>query len=342
VLGVLGCTLIIVSAQAAYFDYLQPLPQHALIPEQNPSSEAKVALGKQLFNDKRLSAKHNRSCNDCHDLQRGATSNKAYAVTVAGKVLKRNPPTLLNIGLQTVLYWDGRSISLEKQTIDHLQDPHIMSNHNTKKLLKTLAANKNYKIAFKVAFPDTTTITLEHVAMALASFERSLMTPDSAFDRYIKGDKYALSDQAQQGMQLFNDTGCLACHFGVNFAGPAPGPAMGPGDGFYELFPNNRGSQYDKSHHLTKDRGRYEFSKDPGEKYMWRVPPLRNIAITGPYFHNGSAKTLREAVIIMAKTQTNKVLTNEQLDAVVAFLTSLTGNTPEIINNVSTANADPH
>jgi len=329
------------TSHAAYFDYLQPLPDQALIPKSNPLTDAKTALGKMLFNDKRLSAHNDQSCNDCHNLQQGATNNNRFAVTVAGKDLKRNPPTLLNIGLQTVFYWDGRATSLEAQTIDHLQDKHIMANSDTAKLLKKLAADSHYKKAFGKAFGLAADINLDHVAMAIASFERVLMTPDSPFDLYIKGDKKAISAKAKQGIRIFNNTGCLACHFGVNFAGPAPGPAMGPGDGFYELFPNNRGTQYDTSHHLTEDLGRFEFSNDPGEKYMWRVPPLRNIALTAPYFHNGSAKTLREAVKIMAKTQTNKVLSEKQLDAVVAFLNSLTGKTPSIITTDVSAKSTP-
>ena len=329
-------------SHAAYFDYLQPLPTQALIPESNPQTDAKLALGKLLFNDKRLSAQNNHSCNDCHNLQQGATSKNSYAVTVANKSFKRNPPTLLNIGLQTVLYWDGRATSLEAQTLDHLQDKHIMANKDSDALLKKLAADSHYQKAFSDAFSTSPAISLDHLAMAIASFERALMTPDSPFDRFIKGDKKAISAKAQEGIKIFNNTGCLACHFGVNFAGPAPGPAMGPGDGFYELFPNNRGTRYDASHHLTDDLGRFEFSNDSGEKYMWRVPPLRNIALTAPYFHNGSAKTLREAVKIMAKTQTNKVLSRQQLDAVVAFLNSLTGKTPAIINSATPAKSNTH
>lgn len=330
------------TSQAAYFDYLQPLPAQALIPKNNPQSDAKLALGKLLFNDKRLSAQNNRSCNDCHNLRQGATSKNSFAVTIADKTFTRNPPTLLNVGLQTVLYWDGRAASLESQTIDHLHDSHIMAINDSDALLKKLAADSHYQTAFSDAFSTSPAISLDHVAMAIASFERALMTPDSPFDQFIKGDKKAISAKAQEGIKIFNNTGCLACHFGVNFAGPAPGPAMGPGDGFYELFPNNRGTRYDASHHLTDDLGRFEFSNDSGEKYMWRVPPLRNIALTAPYFHNGSAKTLREAVKIMAKTQTNKFLTREQLDAVVAFLNSLTGKTPVIIKSGMSAKSTSH
>lgn len=314
---------------AAAFDYFQPLPEQPLIPDDNPLTKDKVVLGKKLFFDKRLSKNSQLSCNNCHSFDAG--DKPAVATGVSGKPGKRNPPTLLNIGLQTVLYWDGRSTSLEKQAVDHLLDPDIMGNASGKSLTDRLSKDPSYVQAFMQAFDSAHALKMENVAKALASFERSLMTPNSAFDRFIRGDETAINDNAKKGMQLFNDTGCLACHFGVNFAGPAPGPAMGMGDGFYELFPNNRGSAYDKSHKLTEDLGRYEFSGDPGEKYMWRVPPLRNIALSAPYFHNGSAKTLKEAVKIMAKTQTNKELSDDELNAVIEFLTSLTGDTPAIL-----------
>ena len=295
---------------SAAFDYLQPLPDQPLVPENNPLSEDKIALGKKLFYDKRLSASNTLSCNDCHNLSIGGDNNMASGIGDSGLPTLRNPPTLLNIGLQTVLYWDGRSKTLEEQTVDHLKDPHIMGNTNTKALIERLSKDGGYVKSFMNTFKSAHGVQMKNIAKALSSFQRSLMTPDSPFDQYIKGDKKAISKKAQRGIQLFNDTGCLACHFGVNFAGPAPGPAMGMGDGFYELFPNNLGSKYDKSHKLVDDLGRYHFSKDPGEKYMWRVPPLRNIALTAPYFHNGSAKTLREAVTIMGKTQFPKVSTD--------------------------------
>jgi cytochrome c peroxidase len=317
---------------AASFDYLQPLPDKPLVPENNPLTDEKIALGKKLFFDKRLSNSNTLSCNDCHNLNAGGDNNQALAIGDSGKSTRRNPPTLLNIGLQTVLYWDGRSKTLEEQTIDHLKDPHIMGNTDTKALVDRLSKDSSYVKAFMNTFKSAHGVQMKNIAKALASFQRSLMTPDSPFDRYIKGDKQAISKKAQKGIQIFNDTGCLACHFGVNFAGPAPGPAMGMGDGFYELFPNNLGSQYDKSHQLIDDLGRYEFSKDPTEKYMWRVPPLRNIALTAPYFHNGSAKTLEEAITIMAKTQTDKVLTKEEIAAVAEFLKSLTGKKPAILD----------
>lgn len=318
--------------QAAYFDYLQPLPDAPLVPENNPMTDAKIALGKQLFYDKRLSSNNKISCNDCHNLNAGGDNNKASGTGVSGKQSRRNPPTLLNIGLQTVLYWDGRSKNLEAQGIDHLKDPDIMGNTDTKALIEKISKDREYVKAFMNTFKSAHAVKIENISKALASFQRALMTPDSPFDRFVRGDKTAISEKAQRGIKIFNDTGCLACHFGVNFAGPAPGPAMGLGDGFYELFPNNRGSKYDKSHKLVDDLGRFEYSGDPTEKYMWRVPPLRNIALTAPYFHNGSAKTLEEAITIMAKTQTDKVLSKEETEAVAEFLKSLTGKKPAVLD----------
>ena len=317
------------SAQA--FDYFQPLPQQPMVPADNPLTDAKIALGKRLFYDNQLSKNHTHSCNYCHNLLTGGDDDKAFSTTPNNASTKRSAPGLWNIGLQTVLYWDGREKTLESQALDHLSDPAIMDFSDLQALEQRLRDDESYRKAFANAFNNNTAVSRSNIAKALASFQRALMAPHSAFDRYIQGDKTALSQAAIKGMQEFNDAGCLACHFGTNFAGPAPGPAMEMGDGFYELFPNNRGSQYDQSHELTKDLGRYGFSKNPAEKYMWRVPSLRNIALTSPYFHNGSAKSLREAVKIMAKTQFGNDLSEEQIDNITAFLRSLTGEVPAVI-----------
>lgn len=321
-----------VNAQLAQaFDYFQPLPDKPMVPADNPLTEAKIALGKQLFYDKQLSKNSSHSCNYCHNLLTGGDDDKAYSTTPDNTQTKRSAPGLWNIGLQTVLYWDGREKTLESQALDHLCDPSVMGFSDMTSLEKRLRGDTEYRKSFADVFGKQQPVNRTNIAKALASFQRALMARDSAFDRYIAGDKTALSNTAIKGMQEFNNAGCLACHFGTNFAGPAPGPAMKMGDGFYELFPNNRGSQYDKSHELTKDLGRYEFTKNPDEKYMWRVPSLRNIALTAPYFHNGSAKTLREAVKIMGKTQFGNELSEVQIDNITAFLRSLTGELPAVL-----------
>jgi len=330
----------IVPATALAFDYLQVLPAEPLVPTHNPLTHQKIALGKQLFFDKRLSIHQSLSCNDCHNLFLGGDNDEARAVGASGLKTRRNVPTLLNIGLQTVYHWDGRFESLEQQAIEHIKDPNVMGINNVSALLKRLTNDKEYQQHFTAAFGETGTsnaINLVNIANALSSFQRSLLTPNSPFDQYLMGNKNALSSAAIRGMTLFNETGCLACHFGVNFAGPAPGPALGLGDGFYELFPNYLGSAYDTSHQLVNDLGRFEFSKDNDERYMWRVPPLRNIALNAPYFHNGSAKTLKEAIIIMAKTQTNKTLSEQEISDIEAFLNSLTGELPQTLRPAQTS-----
>ncbi|NOZ52293.1 MAG: c-type cytochrome [Gammaproteobacteria bacterium] len=323
--------LAIMPTAAVAFDYLQVLPTEPLVPKHNPLSNSKIQLGKQLFFDKRLSINQAISCNDCHNIYLGGDNDQPRATGVSGVKSKRNAPTLLNIGFQTVYHWDGRFKSLEQQTIAHIQDADIMGISKSSLLIERLEQDKKYQSGFENAFGSETPITLTNIAKALSSFERALTTPNSPFDQYLQGNKNTLSHAAIRGMKLFNDTGCLACHFGTNFAGPAPGPAMGLGDGFYELFPNYIGSSYDTSHQLVDDLGRYEFTKQQDEKYMWRVPPLRNIALTAPYFHNGSAKTLKQAIIIMAKTQTNVTLSEQEVTDIEAFLNSLTGELPAIL-----------
>ena len=155
-----------------------------------------------------------------------------------------------------------------------------------------------------------------------------MITPDSDFDRYIRGDKTALSTQARRGLEDFRKVGCMSCHFGVNFSGPAPGPYLKMGDGFYELFPNFADNPYVAQYKLSDDIGRYAFSHDPGEKHMFRLPTLRNIALTAPYFHNGSVTTLSEAVRVMERTELNLPLTDQETQDIIAFLDSLTGRFP--------------
>jgi cytochrome c peroxidase len=319
------------------FDYFQPLPERPPFPAGNPPTAEKIALGKKLFFDATLLGTGSRlSCNHCHNLTQGSSGNRPLSLGQNGQRSRRNAPSLWNIGFQTVLYWDGRAASLEAQTLDHLRDPLVTKRRSIGEAVQYLADSEEYRRLFAAAFPGgnavsgDSAVSGEHLAKAMASFERSLLATGSPFDRYMRGDANALSESAKRGMQAFNDVGCLACHFGTNFAGPAPGPALGLGDGFYELFPNHLGTKYEMRYRLADDRGRFEYTGEPNEKYMWRVPPLRNIAQTAPYFHNGSVNTLPEAVRVMAKTQLKKELSEETVRDIVAFLNSLTGSTPPL------------
>lgn len=330
----LSCLLLVASSPIYAFDYLQVLPEQAPIPPDNTQTRQKIALGKKLFFDTQLlGPKSIISCNSCHNLAEGGDDNRAVSIGQDGISTLRSAPSLWNIGFQTVLYWDGRAASLESQALDHLRDPAISAWPNIGAIIDQFSASAGYRQAFSAAFPEdeknNNSVSGINIARALASFQRTLLATNSAFDQYLGGDKSALSASARRGIQAFNDARCLACHFGVNFAGPAPGPALKMGDGFYELFPNTLGSDYDKRYQLVDDLGRFAFTGHPGERYMWRVAPLRNVALTAPYFHNGAAATLEEAVRVMAKTQSNKELSADTIKDISAFLHSLTGQFPE-------------
>jgi cytochrome c peroxidase len=317
------------AAEASAFDVLQPLPVQVPVPADDPLSDAKIALGKQLYFDSRLSLSGTVSCNSCHNILAGGQDDRPLSVGALGKSGRRNAPTVWNSAFQTVLYWDGRARSLEELLHSHFTDDTVMAMPDAAAVQQRLARIPGYRDEFAKAFGSEAP-SFNAAVMAIASFVRTLVTPDSAFDRFIRGDVAALPAQAKRGLERFRDIGCMSCHFGVNFAGPAPGPYLKMGDGFYELFPNFVGSRYDREYGLTDDLGRYDFSHDPGERRMFRLPTLRNIALTGPYFHNGGVSALSEAVRIMARTELNLTLTAQDTRDIVAFLDSLTGRFPSL------------
>jgi cytochrome c peroxidase len=249
---------------------------------------------------------------------------RPVGVGVHGQRGGRGSPTVWNSAFQTVQFWDGRAASLEEQAMGPLINDVEMGMGSHAYVVERLNNIPGYVSAFKNVFPkDKTPITIENVAKAIASYERTLITPNSPFDKYMKGNKKALSPQQIRGMKLVDQIGCTSCHTGVNFSGEEK---MGVGN--YKPFPQVPGSKYDKMYDLTKDLGRYEVTKNPEDKNHWRVPTWRNIAITAPYFHNGQVKTLDEAVRVMAKTQLDSDLTDTQVQDIVAFLDSLTGEFP--------------
>jgi len=181
-----------------------------------------------------------------------------------------------------------------------------------------------YRTYFEKAFGGDNPMTVENAARAVAAYERTLITPNSAYDRYVKGDKQALTAQQVRGMETFAGIGCNACHSGPAFSGPA----MAPGTGLFMKFPTYAGNDYVAQYRLMEDPGRMEVTGSESDKHVWKVPTLRNIAMTAPYFHNGSVKTLDEAVRVMAKTQLDKTLDEAQVADLVAFLSALTGEFP--------------
>ncbi len=313
------------------FDAFEPLPMTPIIPSNNPQSAPKADLGKQLYFDPRLSVTGAVSCNTCHNLLAGGDDGRAVSVGALGKAGTRSAPTLWNVAYETVYFWDGRAKSLEAAIKEHLLDQTVMAMPDAATLTGRLNHIAGYKREFDYVFGKLSGVSLDTTAKALAAYIRTLSTRNSPFDRYLEGDENAISASAKKGFQEFVTAGCAACHFWVNLAGPVPGLAFKMGEGFYELFPNWQGSKYDEQYHLTDDLGRYYFDKNPEHKHLFRVPSLRNIAVTAPYFHNGSVKTLDQAVRVMAKTQFKKDLTDRQVADIVAYLKTLTGEFPQQI-----------
>lgn len=310
-------------AQAANWE---ALPDKAPVPADNPMSEAKITLGKALFFDPRFSKDGNISCNSCHNVMEGGDDSRSNSIGFHDQRGGRSAPTVWNSAFLTAQFWDGRAATLEEQAKGPVTNPIEMGMDDLNEAMARVAKIPGYADMFKAAFPEAEKpMTEDNAAKAVAAYERTLITPNSAYDKYVKGDTKALTEQQVKGMNSFAELGCTACHSGPNFSGPN----LPMGQGFFMKFPTFAGSEYDAKYQLTGDAGRYEVTKNDADKHMWRVPTLRNIALTAPYFHNGSVATLDEAVRVMAKTQLNKDLNDEQVADLVAFLEALTGEFPE-------------
>lgn len=304
---------------------MEPLPALPPIPADNPMTHAKIELGRQLYFDPRLSIDGTVSCNSCHNVMSGGTDNRSVSVGINGLKGGRSSPTVWNAAFLTAQFWDGRAATLEDQAKGPILNPVEMGMPSEQAVIDRLSRIPGYREQFAAVFGGATPLTYDNVAKAIAAYERTLVTPNSAFDRFLRGETGALSEKAKMGMQLVQDMGCTGCHNGPNFAGPASLPM---GQGFYQKFPVFPGSHYDEKYQLTKDAGRFEVTKQEADKHVWRVPTWRNVALTAPYFHNGAVETLDEAVRVMAKTQLNIELNSGQVEAMVAFLNSLTGEFP--------------
>jgi len=322
--------LLAASSVAAQFQPFQPLPAQPPIPADNPQSALKIELGAQLYFDPRLSVNGTVTCNTCHNLLAGGDDERPLSIGATGVVTARNAPSLFNVGYYTIYFRDGRATSLEAAIEEHLADEVVLGNKSHDQVLARLRKLSAYGEEFAKVFGDGE-ISGKNVAQALAAYLRSMNTTDSAFDQYLRGRTAAISEQAKSGLKLFNESACASCHFYVNMAGPVPGLAFQMGEGFYELFPNFVGSEYDTRYQLMADIGRYQVTKIDTDKRMWRVTSLRNVATTAPYFHNGSVANLDEAVRVMAKVQLNLTWTDQQVADVVAFLQTLTGEFPRVV-----------
>lgn len=305
----------------------ETLPSVAPAPADNPTTEAKVELGKALYHDPRFSETGTVACASCHNLMEGGDDHRPTSIGVHGIVGGRNAPTVWNAAFISSQFWDGRAASLEAQAKGPITNPIEMGMKDLPSAMDRIRAIPGYAPLFAAAFGPGDTMNIDNAAKAIAAFERTLITPGSPYDRFVKGDKKALTGQQQRGMKSFAELGCNACHSGAAFAGP-PLPAGTP---FLQRFPVNPTSPYIARYDLIVDNGRSNTTKNPDDDHMWRVPTLRNLVYSAPYLHNGSVKTLPEMAKVMAGTQLGRDLTDAQAADLAAFLEGLTGEFPKLI-----------
>jgi len=302
---------------------MMPLPKSVPVPGDNPMSPPKIELGKQLFFDPRLSLDGTVSCNSCHNVMSGGDDARAVSVGVGGQKGGRSAPTVWNSAFMTAMFWDGRMATLEDQAKGPMTNPVEMAMPSHDLVVERLKAIPGYVSQFEKVFGKNS-LNIDNAARAIAAYERTLITPGAPVDRFLSGEKKALSAAAQRGLTLVQEVGCTSCHSGVNYAGPA----LPAGTPFLQKHPTFTDNAWVSKYNLAKDLGRYDVTKNESDRNMWRVPTLRNIALTAPYFHNGSVATLDEAVRVMAKTQLNRDLKDDQVADIVAFLEGLTGEFP--------------
>ena len=303
----------------------QPLPDQAPEPPDNPTTAAKVELGKMLYFDPRLSSTGTVSCFSCHNVMEGGDDHMTTSAGVHGLKGGRNAPTVWNAAFHSVQFWDGRAPSLEEQSKGPPVNPIEMGMRDLDAVIDRIRHIPGYRPYFEQAFGPGDVVTMDNAAKAIAVYERTLITPGSAYDRYARGDKTALTPQQVRGMETFADVGCTSCHQGPAFNGPS----LPAGTGFFMKFPTYPESPYVAKYKLADDPGRFSATKDEADRGMWRVPTLLNLTYTAPYMHTGTVKTLPEAVRVMASTQLNRTLDDAQVGDVVAFLESLTGKFPQ-------------
>jgi cytochrome c peroxidase len=283
-----------------------PLPDSAPNPA-NPDSEAKVDLGQMLYFDPRLSKNHDIACNSCHRLDMSGVDGEPTSPGHKGARGARNSPTTLNAALHFVQFWDGRSPDVEDQAKGPVLNPVEMAMPDAASVEKVLRSIPGYAPLFEKAFPgQDQPITFDNTALAIASFERRLLTP-SRFDAYMEGDDTALTAAEKKGLETFINVGCPTCHMGSTVGG-----TLYQKLGLVKPYP-------------TKDAGRYEVTKKEADRGFFKVPSLRNVTRTGPWFHDGSVKTLPEAVRLMARHQLGRELDDAQVASIVTFLGALEG-----------------
>jgi cytochrome c peroxidase len=294
--------LFIAAGVTLYADAIKPIPLKVNVhPE-------KVVLGKALFFDTILSKDNTISCATCHDLQNGGDDGLQYSFGINGQKGYINTPTVYNAVFNFRQFWDGHAKDLKEQALGPIRNP-VEMGQDLNGLVSKLNQHSGYKKQFMELYPDG--VTQENIADALAEYEKTLITPNAPFDRYLRGEEDAISDEAKVGYHLFKFKGCIICHNGVNVGG-----------NLYNKF----GIYKDAN---STNLGRYNVTGRDADKFVFKVPSLRNVALTAPYMHDGRIKTLHDAVEFMTQYQLGRYMKEEEIRAIEAFLKTLTGEIPK-------------
>lgn len=320
-LTILASAAIVASAQADDLrtranEIFKPLPSTVPAVKDNKITPAKIELGKALFFDPRLSASGIFSCNSCHNLATGGDDNLETSIGHGWQKGPRNSPTVFNSVFNEAQFWDGRAADLKAQAKGPIQAGVEMAN-TPANVVKTLKSMPQYVTWFKNAFPgEKDPVTFDNMAKAIEAFEATLLTP-APFDAYLNGNDDALTKVQKEGLALFMDKGCAACHSGVNVGGHGYYPfgvIEKPGA---NILP-------------AGDKGRFAVTKTADDQYVYRAAPLRNIELTAPYFHSGKVWSLKQAVAIMGTSQLGEELNEAEVEKITAFLKALTGKVPDV------------
>lgn len=298
----------IVSPPVTPHPLFEVLPAEAEDPEYNIRTPERVDLGHKLFFEPKLSRSGIISCNTCHVVGAAGVDHRAQAIGEGARVGPRNSPTVFNAAFLKAQFWDGRAATLEEQAKGPIQ-AHVEMDLTPEEAMERLRRT-GYRPYFEAAFPeDDEPFTFENLAKAIAAFERTLITPGSRFDHYLEGNFDILTEDELAGMLLFQENGCASCHHG---------PLLG-GNMFSEF-----------SHVAGEDIGRMAVTGYEGDRFVFRVAPLRNVEKTYPYFHDGSAETLEDAVSIMGSAQLGRRFNDDEVYLIVSFLKTLTGEFPMV------------
>ncbi len=294
-----------------------PIPDQPPVLEAHPATPPKVELGKMLFFEPRLSSSWLISCNTCHNLGLGGVDLMETSIGHGWQKGPRNAPTVLNAVFNIAQFWDGRAEDLAAQAQGPVQAG-VEMNNTPARAMETLSSMPEYVERFTEAFPgEPEPVTFDNMAHAIEAFEATLLTPDSPFDRFLKGDLEALGESEREGLNTFMGKGCTSCHNGINVGG-----------GGY--FPFGLVQRPDAEILPPGDQGRFAVTRTPSDEYVFKAPTLRNVHLTPPYFHSGKVWDLHQAVRVMGTAQLGTDLTPEEVESLVVFLKSLTGRQPDL------------